>query len=105
MISRAPIVDAKSNLKMTQECLDKAYLSYQFDTFKIDSSFMHQILSNIFTDIHTCVYIKQRKSTQDDQEMFFDMYKWFLGLDHVARQATDAERKLQNSPYDGKKIS
>ena len=31
MIARAPIVDARSNLKMTQETLDRACLSYQID--------------------------------------------------------------------------
>ena len=35
--------------------------------------------------------------------MFFDIHKQFCGPDHVDRQATDAERKLQNSQYDGEK--
>ena len=35
--------------------------------------------------------------------MFFDIHKHFLGPDHVARQAIDAEGKLQNSHYDGQR--
>ena len=37
--------------------------------------------------------------------MFFDILKHFLGPDHVARQAIDAEGKLQNSHYDGERKS
>ena len=32
--------------------------------------------------------------------MYFDIQKQFLGPDYVARQATDAERKLQTSQND-----
>ena len=38
MITRAPIFDAKSNFEMTQDTLDRAYLSYQVDIFKIDNT-------------------------------------------------------------------
>ena len=38
MIARASKVDAESNLKMTQKCLDRAYLSYPCDIFKINNS-------------------------------------------------------------------
>ena len=44
MIPRAPIANAKSNLKMTQETLDRVYLSHQIDTFKIDNAMVYQIL-------------------------------------------------------------
>ena len=36
-----PIADSKSNLKMTQDCLDAAYVSWQCDTFKIDNPFIY----------------------------------------------------------------
>ena len=36
MITRAPIVDARSNLKLNQNSLDRVYLTHQVDTFKID---------------------------------------------------------------------
>ena len=35
--------------------------------------------------------------------MFSDMYKQFVDPDHVARQTTEAEGKLQNSHYDGER--
>ena len=41
--------------------------------------------------------MKQRKATKDGRAVFFDIHKKFLDPDHVARQATDAEGKLQNS--------
>ena len=103
MIARAPIINAKSNRKMTQETLNRAYLSYQVDTFKINNVLVHQILSKVFADIGTYVYVKQRKATQDGQAVFFNIHKHFLGLDHVARQATEAEGKLQTSHYDGER--
>ena len=37
MITRAPIVDAKTNLKLSQESLDRVYLDHQVGTFKIDN--------------------------------------------------------------------
>ena len=46
---------------------------------------------------------KKRKSTQDDQAMFHNIHKQFLSPDHVARQATGAERMLQKSHYNSKK--
>ena len=56
MIARAPIVDEKSNLKQTQECLDKAYVGCQCDTFKIDNAFMYHILSMIFMYMDVYVF-------------------------------------------------
>ena len=35
--------------------------------------------------------------------MFFDLNKLLFCPDHVGRQATEAERKLQISCYDGEK--
>ena len=61
MIARAPIFDLKSNLNMTQETLDKTYLSYQVDAFKIDNALVCQILFKLFTDMDAYVYAKQRK--------------------------------------------
>ena len=65
IIARIPIVDVKSNLKMTQKCLDRVYLSYKCDTFKIDNSLVYQILLKVFMDMDAYVYVKQRKSKQD----------------------------------------
>ena len=96
MIARAPIVDSKSNLKMTQETQDRDYLSYQLDKFKIDNALVYQIPSKLFTDMDVYVYVKQRNGTQDGQAVFFDDHKHFLDPDYVARQATEAEIKLQN---------
>ena len=35
--------------------------------------------------------------------MLFDIHKWFFGPDSVAKQATEAERKLKNSHHDSEK--
>ena len=51
MIARAPIVHARLNFKMTQETQDRAYLSYQVDTFKIDNALVCLILSKVLTDM------------------------------------------------------
>ena len=51
MISRVPIVDAKFNLKLTQESLDKVYLSYQCDTFKVDNALVYYR--------HGCIYLHE----------------------------------------------
>ena len=103
MIARVPIVDLKSNLKMTQETLDRAYVSYQVDTFKIINALVYPIHFKMFTDIDTNVYVKQIKGTQKGQAVFFDIHNQFLGPNHVARQATETEGKLQNSHYDGER--
>ena len=85
---------------MTQKTLDRAYLSYQVDTFKIDNALVYQIPSKMFTDMDAYVYMKQRKAMEDCQAVFFNMHNHFLGSHHVARQATEAEEKLQNTHYD-----
>ena len=48
-------------------------------------------------------YMKLRKIMQDSWSAFFNFDKHFFHPDHVARQATEAGRKLQNSHYDGEK--
>ena len=103
LIARAPILNSMSNLKMTQETLDRAYLSYLVDTFNINNALVYQILSKMFTDMDAYVYVKQRKGMHDSQAVCFDIHKQFLRPDHVARQAAEAEGKLQNSHYDCKR--
>ena len=91
MIARAPIIDTKSNLKLTQKCIDRVYLSWQCDVFNIETAFICQILLKIFMDINAYEYVKHRKSVQDSQAAFFDVHKQFLGPDYVARKAVEAE--------------
>ena len=59
IITRAPIVDRNSNLKLNQESLDSIYHDYQCDTFKIKNSFVHQILSKKFMDTDAYVYMNR----------------------------------------------
>ena len=40
---------------------------------------------------------------QDGQVVYFDVQNGFLGPDHVAKQATEAEKKLQTSINDGER--
>ena len=49
------------------------------------------------------VYIKKRKNKQDGQAVFFDIQKWSLGPDHVAKHVAETERKLQTCHYDGER--
>ena len=70
MIARAPIIDAKSSLKMTQETLDKAYLNYQVDAFKIDNAMVCEILSKVFTNMDAYVFMKQRWMIKQCTSMF-----------------------------------
>ena len=51
MITRAPIVDARLNLRLNQDSLDRVYLDYQCDKFKNDNAMVYQILSKIFSDM------------------------------------------------------
>ena len=95
MIARAPIVDSKSNLKMNQEALNKVYLHYQCDTFKIDNALVYQILLKMLMEMDIYVYMKQRKSTQDGQAVFFHIPNHFMAL------TLWQEKKLQTSHYDG----
>ena len=57
MIARALTVVAKSNLKLTQKCMDRIYLRWKCDIFKIDNSLVCQILSTIFTNMEAYVYM------------------------------------------------
>ena len=95
MIVIAPFVDGKLNLKLNQESLDRVYLDYKCDTFKIDNALVYQILSKVLKEINKYVYVKHRKSMQDSWAVFFNVHKHFLGPDHVAKQAADAERKCK----------
>ena len=83
--------------------LDRDYLDHQCDAFKIDNTLVYQILLKVFTYMDVFVYVKQRKETQDGWAVFFDVHKHFLGSEHVARQAAEAEEKLQTSHYDGER--
>ena len=65
MIVRAPIVDAKSNLKMTQD-LDRVYVNGLCDTFKIYNALVYHILLKIFIDMDANVYMKERKNDRTD---------------------------------------
>ena len=103
MIIRAPIVDSRSNLKLNKETLERAYQDNQCNTFKINNALVYQILSKMFTGMGAYVYVKQRKGIQEGQEVFFDIHKQCFGPEHVTRQTTLAERKLQNSHYNGER--
>ena len=59
MIAKAPIGDAKLNFKMTQDSLDRVYLEYQCDTFKIDNALVNQIRLMVFMDTDAHVNVKQ----------------------------------------------
>ena len=52
---------------MTDECIETAYVSWWWDTLKIDNAFVYHILLKIFTDMDLHVYVKQKKSMQDGQ--------------------------------------
>ena len=40
---------------------------------------------------------------QDSWTVLFNVLKWYLGPNNMAKHATEAERKVQNSDYDGDK--
>ena len=65
MIPRAPIVDARSHLRLNQDSLDRVYIDHQTDTFKVDNTMVYQIFSKIFIDMDEFVYVKQRRAMQD----------------------------------------
>ena len=79
MITITPIFNKKSNFRLTQDSLDKAYFNYQCDSFKINNALVYQIFSKI-TDLEAYVCVKQRKSMQDHWAVFFDICKQFLVL-------------------------
>ena len=94
MVNRAPIVDRKSILKLSWDSLDRVYLEYQCDIFKINNALVYQILLKMITDKDACFYVKHRKNTENGQTMLFHVHKQYLGPDHVARQVVEAEKKL-----------
>ena len=96
-------MDASSNLRLSQDSLERVYVDHQADTFNVDNAMVYQIFSKMFTDMDAFVYVKQRRGTQDSQAVFFNVHKHFLYPDHMARQAAGAERKVQNSHYDGER--
>ena len=65
MITRAPIVDTKLNIRLNQDSLDRVYIDHQTDTFKVDNAMVYQIFSKMFTDMDAFVYVKQRRGMQD----------------------------------------
>ena len=79
---------------MTQDGLDRAYVDWQCNTFKMDNTLVYHILSMIFIDTDVYVCLKQRKRSKDGRSVFINIQKWFFDPDHVIRQATEAERKL-----------
>ena len=66
MIARAPIFQLRMNLMVNQKSLNRVYLDYQCDIFKIDNALVYQIISKVFTDMDADVYVKQRKRMQDN---------------------------------------
>ena len=93
----------KDEPHVNEETPKRIYLDYQCDTFKIHSALVYQISSKMFIDMDAYVYMTQRKSMQDGWARFFNVHKWFLRHDHVARQATEVGRKLQTSHYDSER--
>ena len=61
MITRAPIINARSNLKITHKILNKTYHSSQVDKCMINKDLVFQILSKVFTNTDTYVYANSEK--------------------------------------------
>ena len=61
MIVRAYIFHRRSKLKQTQECLDRAYFSWQCGTFKINNALVYHILLKIFTDMDAYANMKHKR--------------------------------------------
>ena len=85
VIARAPIIDSRSNLKMTQETLDMIHSRLMMPWY-IRSSLR-------------CSQTWKLMSMWNREKG----HKTVKQCSLVARQATEAERKLQNSHYDGKR--
>ena len=101
IITSATIIDAKLNLELNHEALNKVYLGYQYI-----QDWQCLGVSNPLDGVHghICLCLHEtEKGTQDSQAVFFAIHKWFLGPDHVAWQAAKAERKLQTSHYDSER--
>ena len=59
MIARAPIDETKSNPKQTHDYLNRAYVIWQCDVFKINNALVYYILSKVFMDTEAYVYMKK----------------------------------------------
>ena len=88
---------SQHKVEQTQECQERVYVSWQYDTFKIDNAFVYHILSKVITDTDAYVYMEQKKSMQDGQAVFIDDHKPFLSPNHMARQATEAKKSAELS--------
>ena len=99
MITKAPIVDSRSDLKLNQETLDRTYLDHPCDTFKINNAMVYQILSKMFMDMDNYIYVKQRKSMQDGQ-CFSMSISNFLALSMWSGRPQSQNGKLQSYHYD-----
>ena len=103
MIARDLTDDAGSNLQRNKDWLNKKYLYYQCDSFKINNASVYNILSRVFTDLDVFVYKKQRKSSFGRQAVIFDIHQQYLGPYHVDRQVAEAGRNLQSPHCDSEK--
>ena len=65
MITRAPIINTRLDLRLNQGSLDRVYGDHQTDTFKVDNAMVYQMFSKMFTDTDAFVYVKQRRVMQD----------------------------------------
>ena len=83
VIARVPIVNAKSNLKQTQECLDNAHVSWKCDIFKINNALVYHILSKIFIEwihmytqnrVRVCRTVKLHSSTSISDFLVMTMW-------------------------------
>ena len=70
---------------------------------KFNDDLVYHILLKILMDMDAYVYVKQKYSMQNGQTVFFDIHNQLLRPDHVIRQSTKVEGKLQNSHYEDKK--
>ena len=93
------IFNKKWSLKIIQNHLDRENVSWQCDTFKIDSALCITLCQRFYRHKYICVCVTQEES----HAVLFDVYKQFLNPDHVARQAAETKRKLNYSRYGGKK--
>ena len=54
VITGAPIVALKLNLKMNQEAMDRVYIDHQCDTFMIDNALVYKFLSKVCKTVEQC---------------------------------------------------
>ena len=100
-----PMDNEKLNLKMNQECLDRAFVSWHCDTFKINNVLVFHILWKIFMEMDAYVYglyiHEAKRGYTGWSSCVLQHSQAFLSSYHVVSQVV--ERKLQNSHYDGEK--